>query len=145
MKKEIVVIPSEAPSLDALVVPCWGKSNFHLIVECLFNPSNFSIDRVILKPKCASTCSSCYGPKVSAFCAKDGIDTVVTGYMGQNSLDILNKANIPVYYLDDINLTVREALERYIQGSCSVLNSGNAPSPGSSCDGSCSGCDGCKD
>jgi predicted Fe-Mo cluster-binding NifX family protein len=105
-----IAITSEAPSLDSLVDPRFGRAAGFLIVDA----DTMEFDYV--ENGNAQTMSQGAGIQAAENVAQSGATVILTGYVGPKAFQALSAVGIQVGQNLD-NMTVRQAIERYTSGN----------------------------
>ena len=104
-----LAISSEAPSLDALVDPRFGRAAGFLIID----PTTMAFE--FIENGAAQTMGQGAGIQAAEIVANSGAKVVLTGYVGPKAFRALQAAGVNIGQ-NLANMTVREALERFVNG-----------------------------
>ena len=113
-----IAITSEAPSLDSLVDPRFGRAAGFLIVDA------DTMEFEYVDNGNAQTMSQGAGIQAAENVAQSGATVVLTGYVGPKAFQALSAVSIHVGQNLD-NMTVRQAVERYISGDVEMATQPN--------------------
>ncbi len=104
-----IVITSKNPGKDSLVEMRFGRAPCYIIID-----SETGTDMTIENP--AASGAGGVGTKAVRILLSHGVDTVITGQVGENAARALEAAGIGVFEFRGEG-TVGQAYERYIEGS----------------------------
>jgi predicted Fe-Mo cluster-binding NifX family protein len=110
LKMEKIAISSEGPSLEDRVDPRFGRAAGFAIVD----PK--TMDCEYIDNGAGQVRAQGAGIQAAETVARAGVTAVLTGYVGPKAFQTLTAAGIRVAQKLE-NLSVREAVDRYIKGS----------------------------
>ena len=115
-----IAISSRGVTPESEVDPRFGRAAYILIVdtetskvEVLDNSTNVNAFKGA-------------GIQAAALLSDKGADVLLTGYCGPKAFQVLEAANIKV--VNDVNGTIREAIQKFKAGTLSFATSANAES-----------------
>ncbi len=117
-----LAITSEGPTLEDLVDPRFGRAAGFVIVDP-DSMSNTYIDNGASQARAQGA-----GIQAAETVARAGVSAVLTGYVGPKAFQALAAAGIKVAQ-DLANISVGEAVERYIQGKLAWSDISQARGP----------------
>ena len=123
---EKIAISATTGGLDDMVNPVFGRCPKYVIVE--IENKKIKSDRTI--DNTAAQMPGGAGIQAAQNVANEGVTAVITGNVGPNALPILASAGVKVYMATGI--TVKEAVQTYLDGKLQQLSAPTAPgmSPG---------------
>jgi len=113
-----LAISSEAPSLDALVDPRFGRAAGFLIID----PNTMAFEYI--ENGAAQTMGQGAGIQAAETVARTGAKIVLTGYVGPKAFQALSATGIKIGQNLE-NITVRQAVERYKAGDIEIADQPN--------------------
>jgi len=115
---EKIAISSEAPSMDALVDPRFGRAAGFVVID----PYTMAFEYV--DNGAAQTMGRGAGIQAAETVAQTGAKTVLTGYVGPKAFQALSATGIQVGQNLE-NITVRQAVERFKAGDIEMAGQPN--------------------
>lgn len=115
---EKIAISSEAPSMDALVDPRFGRAAGFVVID----PHTMAFEYV--DNGAAQTMGRGAGIQAAETVAQTGAKTVLTGYVGPKAFQALSATGIQVGQNLE-NITVRQAVERFKAGDIEMAGQPN--------------------
>ena len=111
-----IVVTANGAGFDAPSSPIFGRCPVYVFVDTDSMESE-SVDNP------AMNASGGAGIQAAQFVVERGAQAVVSGNLGPNAADVLQAANVPLYFFD--GGTVREAVEGYKSGQLSIAGGAN--------------------
>ena len=115
---EKIAISSEAPSMDALVDPRFGRAAGFVVID----PHTMAFEYV--DNGAAQTMGRGAGIQAAETVAQTGAKTVLTGYVGPKAFQALSATGIQIGQNLE-NITVRQAVERFKAGDIEMAGQPN--------------------
>ncbi len=113
-----IAITSEGPSLDDQVDPRFGRAGGFVVVDLT------TMDHRYLDNGQSQVMAQGAGIKAAELIAREGVDCLLTGYVGPKAFQALNAASIQVGQNLE-GLTVRQAVERFQNGQVEMAQAAN--------------------
>lgn len=114
----IIAISSDGPTLDDMVDPRFGRAGGFIIVDIEQNTTKY-IDNGASQVR-----SQGAGIETAERMAKEGVEVVLSGFVGPKAFLALQAAEIKVCQNVD-GMTVGQALEKYLSGQLPFADSPN--------------------
>ena len=111
-----IVVTANGAGFDAPSSPVFGRCPVYVFVDTDSMESE-SVDNP------AMNASGGAGIQAAQFVVERGVQAVVSGNLGPNAADVLQAANVPLYFFG--GGTVREAVEGYKNGRLSIAGGAN--------------------
>jgi predicted DNA-binding protein (UPF0251 family)/predicted Fe-Mo cluster-binding NifX family protein len=118
VKMEKIAVSAESPHLDDFIDPRFGRAAGFLIVD----PQTLEHD--YLDNGEAQVRSQGAGIQAAETVARAGVKVVLTGYVGPKAFQALQAAGITIGQ-DLEGLTIREAIQRYVDGNIELATEPN--------------------
>lgn len=112
-----VAVSSNGYDLDALTSPVFGRCGTYVFVD-LDTMEFEAVDNP------AANAGGGAGIQAAQFVVEKGAQAVLTGNVGPNAFEVFRSANFPVYVVEE-NMTVRQAVERFIAGELASAATAN--------------------
>ena len=112
-----IAVTSKGTDLDAQVDPRFGRAAYVLIVD------SDSLDFEVLDNATNVNAFKGAGIQAATMVSDKGAEALLTGFCGPNAFKTLQAANIKV--VDDVNGTVRKAIEAFNAGQLSFAAGAN--------------------
>ena len=123
MKRDIIAITSEGPTLTDMVDPRFGRAAGFVVVDVASGHTSY-IDNGGSQAMAQGA-----GIQAAENVARAGAGTVRSGFVGPKAFQALRAAGIAV--IQDVEgVTVGEAVERYRRGGLASASAPNAPAGG---------------
>jgi predicted Fe-Mo cluster-binding NifX family protein len=119
-----IAVTTEGPNLDDRVDPRFGRAAGFAIVD----PETMSVVQYVDNGGSQAMAQGA-GIQAAENVANAGASVLLTGYVGPKAFAALEAAGIAIGQ-DVDNLTVREAVERYVAGKVNMADTANAPAGG---------------
>lgn len=116
MKK--IAVSSDGPSLDDKVDPRFGRAGGFVIVDV------DTMETEYINNGASQVMSHGAGIQAAEIVAQAGAEVLLSGYVGPKAFQALSGARISIGQNCD-NLTVREAVERFLDGKIPVADAPN--------------------
>lgn len=122
MVEKIVGVPTFGEGgLQSQVNPRFGRCESFTIVKVIDN----KIASVNVISNTAAGAMGGAGIQAAQFMGNNDVTDVIVGMLGPNAFQSLNALNLKMFQLGQQNLTVKEAIELFIDGKLSQLDSSN--------------------
>jgi predicted Fe-Mo cluster-binding NifX family protein len=119
-----IAVTTEGPTLDDRVDPRFGRAAGFAIVD----PETMSVIQYVDNGGSQAMAQGA-GIQAAENVANAGASVLLTGYVGPKAFAALEAAGIAIGQ-DVDNLTVREAVEKYVAGKVDMADNANAPAGG---------------
>ncbi|WP_338668854.1 DUF134 domain-containing protein [Pseudodesulfovibrio methanolicus] len=119
-----IAVTTEGPTLDDRVDPRFGRAAGFAIVD----PETMTVVQYVDNGGSQAMAQGA-GIQAAENVANAGASVLLTGYVGPKAFAALEAAGIAIGQ-DVDNLTVREAVEKYVAGQVNMADTANAPSGG---------------
>ena len=110
-----VAITSSTKSIDSTIDERFARCNFFVIIDTDSMEYEFFSNEAIAS-------SSGAGVKAAQELINRGVDAVITGNIGPNAFDVLNKAGIKIFKASG---SIREAIENFKEGNLKEMDMAN--------------------
>jgi len=107
-----IAIPMEEKSLEATVCPSFGRAPYYLYWDT-------ETEKAEYVPNSAATSPGGAGIKAAQLIADSGIGALLVPRCGQNAVDVLIQAGVPLY--KTIPGTARQNIEAYLKNQLAPL------------------------
>ncbi len=120
MEKKLkkIAVSSDGPSLDDKVDPRFGRAGGFVIVDV------DTMETEYINNGASQVMSHGAGIQAAEIVAQAGAEVLLSGYVGPKAFQALSGARISIGQNCD-NLTVREAVERFLDGKIPVADAPN--------------------